>query len=125
MEKYKKVIQDNKFKIPGPTWNEKFEFPGGSSLVSDIQDYFQYIIKKHETVNDNPQIRTYVNKIENRITFKTKTGSYLQFLMPETIELLGNTNSKMTKEENGENVPHFEITKVVLVHCNIFNNGYQ
>ena len=45
--------------------------------------------------------------------------------MPETIELLGNTKSKMTKEENGENVPHFEITKVILVHCNIFNNGYQ
>ena len=45
--------------------------------------------------------------------------------MPETIELLGNTKSKMTKEENSENVPHFEITKVILVHCNIFNNGYQ
>ena len=48
----------------------------------------------------------YVNKIENRITFKTKTGYYLELLTPETMKLLGSTNNKITKDKNGENVPH-------------------
>ena len=81
MEKYKRTIyKHNKFKISAPTWNYKFKLPDGSNSV-DIQDYFEYIIKKHETVTDNPQIRIYVNKIENRITFEIKTGrNYLQTL---------------------------------------------
>ena len=70
-------------------------------------------------------IRIYINKIENRITFKIKTGYYLELLTPETMKLLGSTKSKITKDENGENVPHLEITEVVLVHCNIVNNDYQ
>ena len=73
----------------------------------------------------NPSIRIYVNKIENRITFKIKTGYYLDLLTPETMKLLGSTKSKITKDENGENVPHLEITEVILVHCNIVNNDYQ
>ena len=87
-------------------------------FVSDIQDYFDYIIKKLETATDNPPIRMYVNKIEN-ITYKGKTGYYLQLLTPEMMKLLGSTKSKITKDENGENVPYFEITEVVLVHCSI------
>ena len=67
----------------------------------------------------------YVNKIENRITFKIKTGYYLELLTPETIKLLGRTKNKKTKDENGENVPHLEIADVVFVHCNIVNNDYQ
>ena len=59
--------------MSGPTWNAKFELLDGSYSVSDIQDYFKYIIKKHEAVSNNPPKRKYVNKIENRITFKTKT----------------------------------------------------
>ena len=38
---------NNKFKISSPTWNDKFELPDGSYSVSDIQDYFEYILKKH------------------------------------------------------------------------------
>ena len=57
--------------------------------------------------------------------FKIKTGYYLELLMPETMELLGSTKSKITKNENGENVPHLEITVVVLIHCNIVKNDYQ
>ena len=64
----------------------------------------------------------YINKIENRITFKIKTGYYLELLTPESMKLLGSTESKITKDENDENVPHLEITEVVLVHCNIVNN---
>ena len=68
---------------------------------------------------------TYVKKIENCITFKTKTGYYPQLLTPETMKLLGITKSKITNDENGESVPHVEITEVVLIHCNIVNNDYQ
>ena len=81
------------------------------------------MIKNH--ITDNPSIKIYVNKIENRITFKMKTGYYLEFLTPETMKLLGSIKNNITKDENGENVPHLEITEVVLVHYDIVNNDYQ
>ena len=67
----------------------------------------------------------YVYKLEDRITFKIKTGSYIELLTPKKMKLLGSTKSKIAKDENGENVPDLEITEVVLVHCNIVNNNYQ
>ena len=67
----------------------------------------------------------YINKIENRIMFKVKTGYYLELLTPETMKLIGNTKSKITKDENSENVPHLEITEVVLIYCNTVNNNCQ
>ena len=73
----------------------------------------------------NPSIRIYINKIENRITFKIKTRYYLELLTPETMKLLGSTKSKITKNQNGENLPYLEITEVVLIHCNVVNNNYQ
>ena len=66
--------------------------------------------------------RIYINKIEKRITFKIKTEYYLELLTPETMKLVGSTKNKITKNENGENVPHLEITEVVLIHCDVFNN---
>ena len=81
-------------------------------------------LKNSENV-DNPSIKIYVNKIENRITFKIKTGSYLELLTPETMKLLGSTEIKITKDKNGENVPHLEIVELVLVDCNLVNNDYQ
>ena len=66
-----------------------------------------------------------MNKIENRIAFKIKDGYSLEFLTPETMKLLGSTKNKISEDKNGENVPHLEITEVVLVHCNIVNNDYQ
>ena len=122
---FKKSYKKNQLKVSAPTWNEEFELPDGSYSVSDIQDYFEYIIKKHETVTDNPSIRIYINKIENRITFKINTGYYLKLLTPETMKLLGSTKSKISKDKNSENVPRLEITEVVLIHCNIANNDYQ
>ena len=68
----KKSFKSNKFKISGPTWNEEFELPDGSYSVSDMQDYFEYIFKKHEAAANNPSIMIYVNKIEKKITFKIK-----------------------------------------------------
>ena len=73
--------------------------------------------KKHNEKIDNTSIRINVNKIENRITLKIKTGYYLDLLTPDTMKLLGSIENKITKDKNGENVPHFEIKKVVLVHC--------
>ena len=73
----------------------------------------------------NPSIRIYINKIENRITFKIKTENCLELLTTETMKLLGSTKSKITKNENGENVSYLEITEVVLIHCNVVNNCYQ
>ena len=67
----------------------------------------------------------YVNKIQNRITFRIKNGFSVQPLTPETVKLLGSTGNKITKDKNSENVPHLEITEVVLIHCNIVNNEYR
>ena len=121
----KSSYNNNKFKISAPTWSEEFKLPDGSYSVSDIQNYFEYILKKHSKSVDNPSIRIYVNKIENRITFEIKNGYYLEHSTPETMKLLGSTNSKITKDKHGENVPHLEIVEVVLVHCNLVNNDYQ
>ena len=93
--------------------------------MSDIQDYFEYILKKRGETTDNPSIRIYIHKIENRITIKIKTRYYLELLTPETMKLLGSNKSKITKDKKAENVPNLEITEVVLVHCNIVNNDYQ
>ena len=62
-------------------------------------------------------MQVYVNKIKNRITFKIKNRYSLELLMPETMKLLGSTKNKITKDKNGESVPHLEITEAVLVHC--------
>ena len=61
----------------------------------------------------------YVNKIENRITFKIRTGYCLELVTSEKMKLLGSTTSKITKDGNGKNVPHLEITEIVLIHCNM------
>ena len=67
----KRSYKSNKLKISAPTWNEKFELPDGSYFVSDIQGYFEYIIKNNEIFSDNPPIRICINEIENSITFRT------------------------------------------------------
>ena len=121
----KSSYNNNKFKISTPTWNDEFELPDGSYSLSDILDYFEYIFKKHGEDIDEPSVQIYVNKIKNRITFKIKNGYSLELLTPETMKLLGSTENKIIKDKNGENVPHLEITEVVLVHCNIVNNDYQ
>ena len=121
----KSSCKNNKFKISAPTWSDESELPDGSYSVSDIQDYFEYILKRHSETVDDPPIEIFVNKNENRITFKIKNGYYLELLTPETMKLLGSTESKITGEKNGENVPHIEVVDLVLIHCNIVDNSYQ
>ena len=94
MEKENSSYNNNKFKISAPTWNDKLRLPDGSCSVSDIQDYVDYILKTHGEKIDNPSIH------------------------------LRSNENKITEDKNGENVPHFHITEIVLVHCNIVNNDY-
>ena len=121
----KSSYNNNKFKISTPTWNDKFGLPDGSYSVSNIQDYFEYILKKHGENIYKLSLQIYVYKIENRVTYKIKGGYSLELLTSETMKLLGRTENKITKDKNGENVPLLKITEVVLVHCDIVNNDYQ
>ena len=84
----KSSYNNNIFKISAPTWNEEFELPDGSYSISDIQEYFEYILKEHSENVDNPSVRIYVNESENRITFKIKRGYCLELLTQETMKLL-------------------------------------
>ena len=88
------TYKNNKFKISAPTWNDTFDLPDGSYSISDIQDYFEFIIKKHETLTENSPIQIYPNKIKNRIIFKIKTGSKLELLTLETMKLLGSMRKR-------------------------------
>ena len=92
MEKHQ--VNNNKFKISVPTWNDTFDLPDSSYSIEDIQDYFEFIIKKHETLTENPPLQIYPNKIKNRFFFKIKTGYELELLTPETMKLLGITKKR-------------------------------
>ena len=121
----KSIYNNNKFKISAPTWNETFVLPDGSYNISEIQDYIEYIIKKHETIGETAPVLIYANTITNRIVFKIKTGYKLQLLSKETMKLLESTKDIIDSNKNGENVPRLENVEVVLVHCNLVRNSYQ
>ena len=74
----KSSYNNNKFKISASTWNDEFELPDGSYSVSNIQDCFECILEKHGEDTDEPSVQIYVNKVENRITFKIKKGYSLE-----------------------------------------------
>ena len=97
----KSSYNNNKFKISAPTWSDVFELPDGSYSILDIQDCFEYILTKHSESVDNPSIRIYVNKIENKITFEWILSCAFN---TRDNEITGSTESKITK-----NVPHLEI----------------
>ena len=84
---------NNKFKISAPTWNDKFKLADESYSVSDIQDYFEYVLKKDRENTDKPSVQIYVNKIENRVTFKIENGYSLELLTPEIMKLLGSNEN--------------------------------
>ena len=126
----KSEYNNNKFKISTPTWNDAFD---GSYSISSIWEYFECIIKKHETLTENPPIQTGPNKVKNRIVFKIKTGYKLELLPPETMKLLGSVKKMLMQikkkdvdaDKNSENVPKLESIEVVLVHCNLVKSDYQ
>ena len=101
---FKSTYSNNKFKISAPTWNETFDLPDGSYNISEIQDYIEYIIKKHETIGENTPILIYANTINNRIVFKIRSGYKLELLSKETMKLLGSTKDIIDADKNTENV---------------------
>ena len=109
---------NNKFKISAPAWNDTFDLPDVSYSIEDIQDYFEFIINKHETLSENPPV-------QNRIVFSIKMGYKLELLTPETMKLLESGKKDVDKYKDGENVPKLESVEVVLVHCNLVKNDYQ
>ena len=122
----KSEYNNNKFKISVPTWNDTFDLPHSSYTIADIQDYFEFIIKKHATLTKNPPIEIYPYKIKNGIVFKIKTGYKLELLTPETMRLLASTKKKdVYKDKDGENIWKSEYIEVVLVHCNLVKNDYE
>ena len=121
----KSEYNNNKFNLSDPTWNDTFDLPDGPYSIVDFQDYFEFIIKKHETLTENPPVQIYVNKIKNRIVFKIKMDHKLELLTPETMKLLRSTKKDDDKDKDGENVPKLEPVEVVLGHCNLVKNDYQ
>ena len=121
----KSAYNNNKFKISAPTWNDEFDLPDGSYSIADIQDYFWFIIKKHETFAENHPVQIYPSKIKNRIVFKVKIGYKLELLSPETMKLLGSTKTDVDQDKDGEDVSKLESVEVVLVHCKLVNKNYQ
>ena len=95
----KKSYKNNKFKISVKTWNEQFRLPDRSYSISDIQDYFQYIFKKHGEKTVILSMKIYLNQIENRIKFKIKKEYYLELLTPATMKLLESNERKITKDK--------------------------
>ena len=121
----KSAYNNNEFKISVSTWKDEFDLPNGSYSISEIRDYFKFIIKKHKTFAENPPIQIYPNKIKNKIVFKVRTGYKLELLSLETMKLLGSTKKDVDKDKDGEDLPKLESVEVALEHCNLVNNSYQ
>ena len=102
----KSEYNNNKFKISAPTCNDAFYLPDGFYSIADIQNYFEFIIKKPKTLTENPQVKIYLSKIKNRIVFKIKIGYKSKLLSPETMKLVGvekNTLTKLKTEKTCQN----------------------
>ena len=82
----KSIYNNIKFKISAPTRNETFDLPDGLYNISEIQNYIEHVIKKHEKIAETAPILIYANKISNRIVFKIKTGYKLELLSKETMK---------------------------------------
>ena len=115
----------NKLKISAPTWSNTFDVPDGSYSIAALQNYFKYIIKKHETIADVSPVLIYVNEINNRIVFKVKSGHKLELLSKETMRLLGSMTNSINKDKNSKLVPQLESVDLLLIQCNFVNNSYQ
>ena len=119
----KSDYNNHKFKISAPTWNDTFDVPDVSYSIDALQNYFEYIIKKHEIITDISPVLIYVNEINNRIVFKTKSGYKLELLSKQMMKLLGSLTDTTDGDKNSELVPKLESIDLVLVHCNLVNNS--
>ena len=122
----KDEYKNNKFKITVPTWNETFDLPDGSYTIEDIQNYFLWIIKKHEAdvkSSEESPVLIYPNRIKNRIIFKIKTGYKLELLTNERMRLLGD-GPIVDTDKNGKNIHRLEQVRFVSLHCNVVRNDH-
>ena len=90
-------------------------------MSTDINDCFEFVIKKHETLTENPPLQIYTDRIKIRIAFKIKTGYKLESLSSETMKLLGSIKQDLDQDKEGEDVQKLDSTEVILVHCNLVN----
>ena len=94
----RKIYNNNNFKIIVTTWNDELELSDSSYSVSDIQDYIEYFIKKHETITAIPPIHVYINRINKRLVFKLEDGYKLKIM-----KLFGSTKKiNRQNKKNGE-----------------------
>ena len=84
----KSAYNNNQFKISAPSWNDTFDLPDSFYSIEDIQDYFEFTVKKHETLTENPPIEIYPNKIKNRIVFKTKNRVQISIIISRNNETI-------------------------------------
>ena len=118
LKNIRQLYKNNKLKIIDPTWNDEFQLPQGSYSLLDIQDYIDYIIKKHETLSPNPPIHICISRINNRLVIKTK-DEYKQ-----TMKLFGSTKKLIDKTKDVEIVPSLKVVEVVSVKFNLVDNKY-
>ena len=117
---------NNKSKISAPTWNDTFDLPEGCYSISDIQDYFEFIIEKHKALTENPSAQIYVNQIKNRFVFKIKRDYKLELIFPKTMTLLRKTKKDVAIDKDSGNGTKFEYVEIVLlVHYNLVKDDYQ
>ena len=109
----KSECNNNKVKISAPTWNDTFDLLDGSYSISDIQDYFEFIIKKHETLTEIPLVQLDWNKIKNRTVDAWNN------------EIVRKWGKNVDQDKGGGNVPKLESVEVALVHCNLVKSDYQ
>ena len=121
----KNSYDNNKFKIYAPTWDQTFNLPDGSYSIEDIQDYFEFIIKKHESLPDNLPIKISPNRLINRIVFKIKSGYKLEALSENNKKLLGLASNIVDTDKNSESACNLQTVQTVSVHCNLVENQYQ
>ena len=121
----KSAYNNNKFKNFWSNLEQWIWFAWWIIFISDNRDYFEYIIKKHEDIADNPPVQIYTNKIKNKIVFQIKTGYKLELLPPGTMNLLGRTKKDVDQDKDREDLPKLKSVEGVLVLCNLVNNNYQ
>ena len=108
----KSEYNNNKFKISAPAWNYTFDLPDGSYSIANIQDYFEFMIKNHETLNENPPVQIYPNRIKSRIVFKIKSGYKLELLSHKTMKLLGSTKKMLIKVKTEKTYQNYNLLKL-------------
>ena len=106
----KSEYNNNKFKISAPAWNDTLDLPNG---FYSIQDYFEFIIKKHETFTENSAVEIYLNIIENRIVFKVKTGYKFELMTPQTMRFFGSQKKTLTKIKKEKMYQNYNLLKLL------------